>query len=213
MKNMKTWIAATCIMAAGLTACKNDRGDDHHYDTTTVASAPVPYEGQSSSTTQAVSDSMTAPDSTSLEYSPNAGTAKDDRKPKMSRKGRVILASYRNTNSNEKIAADREGVYNRAEVMPSYPGGETALRKFIEENIEYPQRAMDNDAEGTVTLYFAVDEQGTIYTPTVISSKIGYGLEEESMRVVNKMPKWNPGQIKGRNVKTRFTLPITYQIQ
>jgi TonB family protein len=212
MKKMKTWIAATCIMAAGFTACKNDRGDDNHYDTSTVASAPVPYEGQASSTTQAVADSIMAPDSTSLEYSPDAGTVKDDRKPKMSRKGRVILASYRNT-SNERITADREGVYNRAEVMPSYPGGETALRKFIEENIEYPQRAMDNEAEGTVTLYFAVDEQGTIYTPTVISSKIGYGLEEEAMRVVNKMPKWNPGQIKGRNVKTRFTLPITYQIQ
>jgi protein TonB len=212
MKNMKTWIAAICIMAAGFTACKNDRGDDNQYDTTTVASAPVPYEGHASSTTQAVTDSMTVPDSTSLEYSPNAGTVKDDRKPKISRKGRVILASYRNI-SNERITADREGVYNRAEVMPSYPGGETALRKFIEENIEYPQRAMDSDAEGTVTLYFAVDEQGTIYTPTVISSKIGYGLEEEAMRVVNKMPKWNPGQIKGRNVKTRFTLPITYQIQ
>jgi protein TonB len=209
---MKTWITAICIIAAGITACKNDRGDDNHYDTSTVASAPVPYEGQTNPQTQAVADSMAVPDSTSLEYSPNAGTDKDDRKPKMSRKGRAILASYRTTN-NEKIAADREGVYNRAEIMPSYPGGEAALRKFIEENIEYPQRAMDNDAEGTVTVYFAVDEEGKIYTPTIISSKIGYGLEEEAMRVVNKMPKWNPGQIKGKNVKTKFTLPITYQIQ
>lgn len=216
MKNMKLIIAAACIAIGGFTACSGDRANDNHYedDTTGVASTPVPYEGQAvpDNATATVRDSMMPPDSTSLPYSSTAGTADDNRVKKTSRKGRVILASLQNT-SRERIAPDREGVYNRAEIMPSYPGGENELRKFIENNIEYPQRAMDNEVEGTVKVFFSVDEQGKIYTPTIISQKIGYGLEEEAMRVIAMMPKWNPGQIKGRNVKTKFSIPITYQIE
>jgi protein TonB len=63
-----------------------------------------------------------------------------------------------------------------------------------------------------VQLSFAVDEAGKIYTPVVKSEKMGYGLEEEAIRVIQKMPKWNPGSIKGKNVKTRFEIPVTYVI-
>lgn len=111
-----------------------------------------------------------------------------------------------------KIEADRFGVYNRAEIMPSYPGGEKALEKFIQSNVSYPTLALDNGAEGTVLLSFLVDEAGKIYTPTTVSKKIGSGLEQEAVRLVRLMPTWNPGQIKGRNVKTRFTLPIKFEL-
>lgn len=111
-----------------------------------------------------------------------------------------------------KIEADRYGVYNRAEIMPSFPGGEEALKKFIQENVKYPETALENHVGGTVLLAFMVDESGKIYTPSIESPNIGSGLEQESVRLVRQMPKWNPGQIKGRNVKTRFTLPIRYEI-
>ena len=59
---------------------------------------------------------------------------------------------------------------------------------------------------------FAVDENGKIYTPKEVGQKIGYGVEEEALRVISKMPKWTPGRIKGKNVKTRFNLPVKFQL-
>ena len=135
--------------------------------------------------------------------------AKDKMPVKKSGKASVAMVP---ADSKEKMEMDKEGVYNRAEIMPSFPGGEKALARFVQDNIEYPETALDNDAEGTVQLSFSVDETGKIYTPTVSSEKLGYGLDEEALRVVKKMPKWNPGQIKGKNVKTKFTLPISYKV-
>ena len=100
----------------------------------------------------------------------------------------------------------------KVEVMPSFPGGESSLNKFVEDNLQYPQQAIDNDVEGRVIVTFDVDENGRIYRPNVVSDKLGYGLEEEALRVIKSMPQWNPGKLKGKNVKTTFTLPIVYQL-
>ena len=222
MKNMRIALAACIVLMVA--SCKNGKEDSTSLDSsaaTTVSAAPdntntattpkdTPVTGTVDSTT---ATTATVP---SGNVSPsNAGKAAtvDTRTRKTSRRGRVILATLKASNALDKIEADNEGVYNRAEIMPSYPGGENQLRKFIESHIEYPQAAIDNNVEGTVTLAFAVDEHGNIYTPAVVSRKLGYGLEDEAVKVVKQMPKWNPGQIKGKNVKTRFTLPITYQLQ
>ncbi|NCI45871.1 energy transducer TonB [Sediminibacterium soli] len=220
MQYLKTITASACMML-WLIACKNDRGNDNHMDTSTVSSTPNPYNAAPTP----VTDSMTKPaDDKAVEKNAapattvappaekRAGeTVSTTRTRKTSRKGRIILASL-NTQASDRMEADREGVYNRAEIMPAYPGGEKELRKFIERNIVYPEAALDNEVQGTVKISFAVDEQGRIYNPGVISPRLGNGLEDEALRVVRQMPKWTPGQIKGKNVKTRFTLPITYQI-
>ena len=86
------------------------------------------------------------------------------------------------------------------------------LKQFVQNHIEYPQAAIDNGVEGTVNVTFAVDEQGKVYSPAIKGEKLGYGLEDEAMRVVNQMPKWTPGRIKGQNVKTYYTLPITFTL-
>ena len=113
---------------------------------------------------------------------------------------------------NMPMEMDKEGYYNHVDVLPSYPGGQKALEKFVEKNIVYPNNALNEGVEGTVNVLFAVDENGKVYTPMTKGDKVGYGLDEEAARVISKMPKWNPGSIKGKNVKTRFTLPITFQI-
>ena len=98
--------------------------------------------------------------------------------------------------------------------MVLYNGhGVIACLQSCEDNIEYPQQAIDNSIEGTVNVQFAVDEQGVISNVSVIGTKAGYGLDEEAVRVVSKMPKWSPGQIKGKNVKTWRVLPITYKFE
>ena len=132
-------------------------------------------------------------------------------------KGKVVFqsdreANYEKENETIVIAMDKEGIYNRAEIKPSFPGGQQALAKFIQDNIVYPDAAIDNGVEATVDVIFAVDEAGKVYTPRLRNEKEGYGLDEASLNVVSKMPKWNPGQIKGKNVKSYYTLPISFVI-
>ena len=109
-----------------------------------------------------------------------------------------------------EMTPDKEGYYTNTEILPAFPGGQKALETFLLKNIQYPVEASDNGVEGTVNINFSVDESGKIYTPKVISPKLGYGLEEEALAALNKMPKWTPGRIKGKNVKTRYTLPVTF---
>lgn len=129
------------------------------------------------------------------------------------KKGKVsIVMAAPVIDKTVKMEMDKEGFYTNTEVLPAYPGGQKALERFFEDNIQYPEAATENDAQGTVKLSFAVDENGKIYQPVATGNKIGYGLEEEAIRVFNKMPKWTPGKIKGKNVKSRFTLPINFQL-
>ncbi len=153
--------------------------------------------------------SPTPPVSTTL-----AGTAKPNPAKKRG-KGSVIFTwgkDYETRYNSIPIEVNNEGIYSRAEIKPSFPGGEKALAKWIQNNINYPQTAIDEGVEGQVQVMFAVDENGKVYTPVVTGDRAGYGLDEEAARVVAKMPTWNPGQIKGRNVKSYYTLPITFRI-
>jgi len=127
-------------------------------------------------------------------------------------KGKASVSMSDVDNSKDKMQMDKNGVYAKAEVMPSFPGGQNALEKYVEDNLQYPQQALDNGTEGRVLIEFDVDEKGKLYHPVIVSDKIGDGLDEEALRVVKGMPTWTPGQMKGKNVKTKFTLPISYQI-
>lgn len=125
------------------------------------------------------------------------------------KKGRAS-ASMKAEDASMKIEKDKRGIYTRAEVAPAYSGN---LENYIQDNIEYPQDAIDNSIQGTVQVQFAVDEKGNVSNVSTLGNKLGYGLEEEAIKVVSGMPKWTPGQVKGKNVKTWRTLPITYQLE
>ena len=109
---------------------------------------------------------------------------------------------------------DADGIYSRADVMPMYPGGEDALQKFVEDNIEYPEQAIENGAEGDVRVVFTVDEKGRVTNIKATGdNNVEYGMKEEAVAVMNKMPAWTPGKVNGKSVKTRMTLPIVYRIE
>ena len=127
---------------------------------------------------------------------------------KKGKKGRVVIEMT--SIGTGDMTPDKEGYYSNAEILPAYPGGQKALENFFAKNINYPMEASDNGVEGTVRINFAVDENGKIYAPKLTGEKIGYGLEQEALSAFNKMPKWTPGRIKGKNVKTRFTLPVKF---
>jgi len=129
---------------------------------------------------------------------------------KKGKKGKVSITMF--TPVSADMSPDKDGFYTNAEVLPAFPGGPKGLEKYFEDNLQYPVEASDNGVEGVVNINFAVDENGKVYSPRVTSDNVGYGVEQEALRVFNKMPKWTPGKIKGKNVKTRFTLPVRFQL-
>ncbi|HEY4336949.1 MAG TPA: energy transducer TonB [Puia sp.] len=99
-------------------------------------------------------------------------------------------------------------------IAPQFPGGQGALDSYVNDQINYPQNAIDNDVSGVVRVSFIVDENGKITKAKLISpQKVGEGLDEEALRVVNKMPEWKPGTLHGKKVKTRLELPISFTVE
>jgi protein TonB len=105
-----------------------------------------------------------------------------------------------------------ETVYNWAEEMPKFPGGETELRKFFSQNLIYPEIAKRAGVEGKVILSFIVDKNGNIVDVKVAKS-IGAGCDEEAMRVINIMPRWIPGKQNGNPVLTRINIPVVFKLR
>jgi len=112
-----------------------------------------------------------------------------------------------------KMVKDKNGVYNRAEKAPEFPGGQMALANYINKNLVYPQSAVDNNTSGTVRVAFIVDEHGKVMNPQVIGgSQLGDGLPDATLTAFNKMPLWTPGMVHGKKVKTSMVLPVTFEL-
>ncbi|CAA9222071.1 MAG: putative TonB-dependent receptor [uncultured Adhaeribacter sp.] len=103
-------------------------------------------------------------------------------------------------------------IFTFVEQNPEFPGGLESMYKYLGKNIRYPAVASRNGLEGNVILQFVVGKQGEISDITVVKS-LGGGTDEEAMRVVKSMPKWNPGKQNGRAVNVRYTLPVRFKLQ
>lgn len=106
-------------------------------------------------------------------------------------------------------------VYNRAEVDPAFSGGMDEMRKYLKDNLKYPDAAKEKGFEGTVFVDFVVDEKGRVrevIASDVVGEDVDYSLKEESVRVVAAMPLWRPGSQHGKAVDASFSIPITFEI-
>ncbi len=99
-----------------------------------------------------------------------------------------------------------------AEQQPEFFGGQEAFAKFLQKNLRYPSNAARAGVQGKVFVAFTVGTDGKIEQAETIKG-IGFGCDEEALRVVNLMPNWMPGKQSGRPVRVRFTLPIAFQLQ
>ena len=113
--------------------------------------------------------------------------------------------------TNNKVAQP-DSSFVVVETLPEFPGGEAAMMRFIAKNIKYPALAIENNITGTVYVQFIIDENGDVKNATVIKG-IGWGCDEEALRVINAMPKWTPGSQKGKNVKVTYLLPIRFHLE
>ena len=101
--------------------------------------------------------------------------------------------------------------YDAVEVLPKFPGGTEALLSFIKDNLKYPQKAIDEQTEGRVIIRFVVNSNGEISDPTILKG-INKNLDQAAIDVINKLPRWKPGQQDGQPVSVRFTLPIVFKL-
>ena len=109
------------------------------------------------------------------------------------------------------VSAPDTSKYQVPDKQPVFPGGDEARSKFFAENIKYPAEAMKNKVTGKVFVSFNVAKNGAV-TDVKLVKGIGSGCDEEAVRVVKLMPKWKPGEYKGKPVETNFVMPIKFAL-
>lgn len=102
-------------------------------------------------------------------------------------------------------------IYSVTEQMPQYPGGIPALTAFLSRNLVYPAKAQEAGIQGKVIVRFVVGNDGSLSDVKVVRG-IGGGCDEEALRVIRKMPKWNPGKQNGKAVKVYYSQPISFRL-
>lgn len=111
----------------------------------------------------------------------------------------------------EAEAEDPNKIYDNAEVMPEYPGGQVALMRYIAQNVKYPKSAQENGTQGKVVVQFVVDTDGSIINAYVLTS-VDPDLDTEALRVIKSMPRWTPGKQKGKNVRVKYAVSVKFRL-
>jgi TonB family protein len=106
-------------------------------------------------------------------------------------------------------AASKPQVLNYSEVLPTYPGGDAAYRAYMRQNAHFPEEAQAKKASGTVYVGFVVDEQGRIVDAEIVRG-VGFGFDQEALRLIRLMPWWNPGTVAGKPVRVSRTLGVPF---
>ena len=104
-------------------------------------------------------------------------------------------------------------VFKVVETMPSFPGGDAALMKFISDNVRYPAIAQENGIQGRAICQFTVEKDGSISDIQIVRSAGDETLDKEAKRVIKSMPKWSPGKQRGKAVRVSYTIPINFRLQ
>ncbi len=105
-----------------------------------------------------------------------------------------------------------EEIYFVVEKMPEFPGGESALLKYLQKESKYPSEALKGGVGGTVFVSYIIDTNGVVTKAKIIRS-VGHGCDEEAIRVINNMPRWKPGYHKGNRVNVKMNLPVKFVLK
>ena len=119
--------------------------------------------------------------------------------------------SIAQTNVPANPAPQEESPLVITDQMPSFPGGDQKMMKFIQKNIKFPQAEYDAKLSGTTYITFVVEKDGSITGIAVLRGvPNGPGFDKEAMRVIAEMPKWVPGKNNGQVVRVQYNLPIHF---
>ena len=112
----------------------------------------------------------------------------------------------------EEEEVEEQQIFQVVEEMPEFPGGLSECMKFLGKNIKYPTISQENGVQGRVIVQFVVNKDGSIVDPVVVRGVDPY-LDKEALRVISSMPKWKPGKQRGKAVRVKYTVPVTFRLQ
>ncbi|MDR1024034.1 MAG: TonB family protein [Prevotellaceae bacterium] len=112
--------------------------------------------------------------------------------------------------TKKKAAAKK--VFTAVEEMPQFPGGETALMKWLQNSIKYPKTAFEQGIQGRAVVSFIIRADGSIDDIRTVQP-LSTDCDSEAIRVVKAMPKWIPGKQDGKQVDVYYTLPIVFKLE
>ncbi len=113
----------------------------------------------------------------------------------------------------QAVVVEDNTLYNYVsmENPPMYPGGMDKFYKYLGDNIKYPPMASDNNIQGTVYVSFTVEKDGSL-TDFSVLRKLGYGTDEEALRVLKMSRRWNPGMQNGKPVRVKYNIPVKFSM-
>lgn len=206
MNYFKSKITVLALFTLCFAACNNDSSSNSPEvsptDTTTTEKAAMNTDSSASSMSDTAMNKMS---DTSMNKKTTTVTSSTKKKKLKASIGEIPAAS------GSKYTKDNAGVYDYAEVAPSFKGGSSAIENYVNNHINFPDAATNDSKEGKVNVQFTVDENGKVMNAHTVGAKLGDGLDEEAVNVVSSMPKWTPGTIKGKPVKVSLTLPIIFK--
>ena len=117
------------------------------------------------------------------------------------------------TQEKEDAALKEDKIYYAGYVKeePSFPGGEGALRDFISKNLRYPKFAKEKGIYGPVHVSFIVEKDGSL-TDFIVTRSVDPSLDKEAIRVLQSMPKWNPGKLDGQFVTVKTGMSVSFDL-
>ena len=117
-----------------------------------------------------------------------------------------------NTTSNDTVVGDDDYIFVEYETWPEFPGGQQKMLKYIQENLIYPKLALKKQIQGRSICQFIVEKDGSISHIQVVRSSGNKSLDRAAIRVIKTMPKWTPGRLQGKIVRTTYALPVNFRI-
>lgn len=130
---------------------------------------------------------------------------------KTTQNGQKEPETVRSEPLNKPQPVNSTRVYDVVEQMPSFPGGISGLRTYLNQNIRYPAEAQEICVQGRVVVSFVVEKDGHISDVTVLRS-VDPSLDKEAIRVVRNMPRWTPGKQEGEPVRVRYNVPVSFRL-
>lgn len=125
----------------------------------------------------------------------------------------IVQGAFFNEDGSPRILEYEEDMYVEAEPqLPRFPGGNEALSMYLRLLLRSPPEARKKNKQGTVLVSFVVEKNGNM-TNVRLEQGVDPDIDKEALRVVNRMPVWEPGRIDDVPVRVRFTLPITFRLE
>ena len=129
----------------------------------------------------------------------------------VAKKPEAEVAEKKNKGVVSMDSPEADGAFDVVEKMPEFPGGVGEMMKFLSMTVKYPEAAEKAGTQGRVIASFIVEKDGSISGAKVVNS-VSEELDAEALRVINAMPKWTPGMQKGKAVRVKYTIPITFRL-